>query len=116
MVEARHQEITSAIRALADAEGTSLAMRHVCRSCSAVLGADGVAPFLASPHMPVEPALAINPASGDFAETQTTLGEGQAVECLNAQRVVAAPDLSTPAVLARWPLFARPRRLRASTR
>ncbi|MBB5157297.1 hypothetical protein [Saccharopolyspora phatthalungensis] len=48
MVEARHQEIISAIHAFADAEGTPLAMRHVCGSCVGVRGADGAALFLAS--------------------------------------------------------------------
>lgn len=106
MVEARPQEIINAIHALADAEGTALAMRHVCGSCVDLLSVDGAALFLASPDVPAEPALATNSASGELAETQTTLGEGPAVECLNAQRVVAAHDLSTPASLARWPMFA----------
>ena len=106
MVEARPQEIINAIHALADAEGSPLAMRHVCGSCVDLLSVDGAALFLASPDVPAEPALATNSPSGELAETQTTLGEGPAVECLNAQRVVAAHDLSTPASLARWPMFA----------
>lgn len=77
MIEARHQEIINAIRAFANAEGTSLAMRHFCRSCAAILDADGAALFLAGPHVLTEPALATNPASGDLAETHSTVGEGR---------------------------------------
>jgi len=96
----------AAINDLAEAEGTPVAVRHVCQACANAMHASGVALYVIGDLGLGEPVHATDPVSERVAELQVTLGEGPAVRALTDIYPVAVPDLSSRQAQSDWPVFA----------
>lgn len=107
MEDDRSARVEAAINELARAEGTAVAVRHVCLACAHALGAGGVGLFVVGDLGIGEPVYATDATSELVGELQVTLGEGPVVETLEDDRLVLVPDLTRGATLRRWPVFAQ---------
>ncbi|NKQ57594.1 GAF domain-containing protein [Amycolatopsis sp. K13G38] len=103
----RQAQIAEAVCGLARAEAAPVAVRHICAVCETTLDASGVAVFLTSRYLRVEPAYATSAAAAALAETQAVSGDGPAWDCLAGAHEVVTEDLDDPKQQRRWPLFAR---------
>jgi hypothetical protein len=98
--------VAQAIREQARAEGVPVAVRHVCRACSEVIEASGVALYVLGELGLGEVVYTTDPVSGRIAELEVTLGEGPVNDALEQGLAVLVPDLTDEATASRWPVFA----------
>jgi hypothetical protein len=101
----RVDKVEAAIADLAGAEGTPVAIRHVCQACASALNAIGVSLYVVGDLGLGEPVCVTDPVSGEVAELQVTLGEGPASLALQDGGPVLVADLHGASAMRRWPLF-----------
>ncbi|QUQ64102.1 GAF and ANTAR domain-containing protein [Kutzneria sp. CA-103260] len=102
----RELQITEAIRDRARAEGTTIAVRHVCTAAAVMFDATGVGVYLVSDLGLIEPIHATDPVSVRLTELQVVLGAGPATVAVTQDLPVLVADLDTPASRDYWPMFA----------
>jgi GAF domain-containing protein len=102
----RELQIAEAIREQARAEGTTVAVSHVCAAAANVIGAAGVGVYLVSDLGLIEPVHATEPVGARLADLQVVLGAGPATAAVVADLPVLVADLATEASRRHWPVFA----------
>lgn len=102
----RLARVLAAVRALARAEDTPVAVRHVCQACATMVRAGGVGLYLIGDLGSGEPIYATDAVSERIMDMQVTVGEGPAVQALDGLSPVLAPELTGIPSQRRWPLFA----------
>jgi hypothetical protein len=88
------------------ANGGPVEVRHACAAVVAVAGVDGVAVTAVLSTMVRETVYASDQTAAVLEELALTLGEGPGLEASTSGGPVLTADVTTPDVLARWPVFA----------
>jgi len=97
--------IVSMIRQLADAEGSTIGVRHVCRACSAILSTAGATLYTAGDYLLCEPVYATDSVSRKIAELEMVLGFGPALSACEEEGIFVSVDLTDRASVYLWPTF-----------
>ncbi|GAA0250251.1 GAF domain-containing protein [Saccharothrix mutabilis subsp. mutabilis] len=102
----RRNSLWDRIRALAERDGTVVALRHVCLVARTALDAEGVAVYQTAGDGTSEPVAVTGPLADRLSEAQITFGEGPALEAMADERPVLAADLDARQWRAWWPVYA----------
>jgi hypothetical protein len=87
------------------AHGQPVTLEHACAAAISATGADSAAVTVTLSATPRETVYASDRLAADLEELTLTLGEGPCVDASTGRPTVVA-DLTAPACLARWPVFA----------
>jgi hypothetical protein len=91
---------------LAQANGGTVSVRHVCAAIVALTRVDGAVAALATSATLRETVYADNDIATGLEELTLTLGEGPGVDAVGTGEPVLADDMAGPDARSRWPVFA----------